>query len=465
MTYDLADGIAHPGSFRDPDSRVASVDGRIFRLLAAKGAEDWRHLKDTDFFQSGVAQRQIIGTEELGPSMGPGELAGAAASVLAHERVPVLSDPCEWPFGMLAAAAVLHLDLLLGALGEGMTMKDGAAANMQFLGVEPVFIDIGSFERRSANEVWAGYQQFCSTLLYPLLLEARLGVACQMPLRSSIDGVSPDVAARLLRLRTWRRPAELTHVTLHARAQRRLAGGPASSARSSDVPVEVSQGLARGLRKVVSRLRPARGSSEWSGYGDRGHYSEEELSAKDAFVRQAVAEVAPVLVLDLGANDGRFSRIAAETAPVVAVDRDARTVDLLYQDLVARPPASPVLPLVVDLLDPTPPRGWRGAEREPLWSRIRPDMVLCLAVVHHLCIGGNVPLREVVDLLASFGADVVVEVPHRHDPMVSRLLARKRQGQHSDYSVERFEDLILGRFEVRASRTAATRSLFHLRPR
>jgi hypothetical protein len=464
MTYDLADGIAHPGSFRDPDSRVAEVDGRICRLLAPKGAEDWRCLRETAFFQRAVARRQVIGTEELAPALGRGVDEGGASLVLGHERVPVLSDPCEWPFGMLAAAAVLHLDLLLGALGEGMTMKDGAAANMQFLGVDPVFIDIGSFERRTVGEAWPGYQQFCATFLYPLLIEARLGVPCQIPLRSSIDGVSPDAAARLLRLRAWRRPAELTHVTMHARAERHLAGRHETSARPSQVPVEVSQGLARGLRKMVSRLRPAREASEWSAYGERSHYSEQELLAKDAFIRQAVTAASPSLVLDLGANDGRFSRIAAESAPVVAVDRDARTVDLLYHDLVERPPASPVLPLVIDLLDPTPPRGWRGAEREPLWSRVRPDMVLCLAVVHHLCIGGNVPLREVVDLLASFGAEVVVEVPDRHDPMVSLLLARKRPGQHRDYSVERFEELVLGRFDVRASSTTATRSLFHLQP-
>ena len=66
---------------------------------------------------------------------------------------------------------------------------------------------------------------------------------------------------------------------------------------------------------------------------------------------------------------------------------------------------------------------------------MRPDLVLCLAVVHHLALTNNVPLDEIVALLADFGAPLVVEFPHRDDPMATRLLARKRSGLFDAYDV------------------------------
>ena len=98
---------------------------------------------------------------------------------------------------------------------------------------------------------------------------------------------------------------------------------------------------------------------------------------------------------------------------------------------------------------------------------MRPDLVLCLAVVHHLALTNNVPLDEIVALLADFGAPVVVEFPHRDDVMATRLLARKRTGLFDTYDIADWERALEHRFVIdeRQSLPTGTRTIYRCRPR
>ena len=172
------------------------------------------------------------------------------------------------------------------------------------------------------------------------------------------------------------------------------------------------------------------------------------------------------LVWDLGCNDGRYSRIASEgSAYTVALDADRGVVDRLYLAL-RHEGARTILPLVGDVADPSPGLGWRGQERLTLLERGRPDMILALALIHHLVIGRTIPLRELVGWLADIGSELVVEFPHRDDVMVKRLLTRKHEGAHPDYTRSDFEDVLRSRFEVMRSveLPSRTRTLYHASP-
>jgi hypothetical protein len=106
--------------------------------------------------------------------------------------------------------------------------------------------------------------------------------------------------------------------------------------------------------------------------------------------------------------------------------------------------------------------GWRGEERTAFATRATPDLVLALALVHHLSIASNVPLAQVVDWLRSFGATVVVELPHRDDPFVQRLLANKPEYVHDDYSLASFEEAFAAKFTIkdRVRLPCGTRTLY-----
>ncbi len=141
-------------------------------------------------------------------------------------------------------------------------------------------------------------------------------------------------------------------------------------------------------------------------------------------------------------------------------------VDRLYRSLAAEGETT-ILPLVADVTDPSPALGWQGLERKTLEARGRPELTLCLAVLHHVAIGGNVPVPEFLSWLAGLGTALVIEFPTRDDPRVATLLKRKKAGAHPDYDREPFERALAERFEIERTEELAggTRVLYHAKPR
>jgi hypothetical protein len=363
---------------------------------------------------------------------------------------------------MLREAALLQLSLLGEALEENFVLKDGSPYNVQWRGSQPVFVDVGSFERLRKGEPWAGYRQFCALFLYPLMLQAYRGVAPQPLLRGSLEGIEPSQARALLP--RFRRGV-LTHVVLHDRLEARHADRQRdvrSELKAAGFKKELIQANVKRLHKLVERLSPKRGRSEWAGYREAAPYSDEDADRKERFVREAGPAQ---LAWDLGANDGRFAR-ALDAGYVVALDGDERVVGELYTSLRAEG-SKTILPLVVDLADASPDRGWRGVERRRLEERGRPDLVLCLALVHHLAIGRNVPFAELIAWLRGLGARLVIEFADRDDPMVARLLAAKREEVHEGYGRESFERALREGFDVTRSEELAsgTRTLYLATPK
>jgi len=453
------------GSFRDPLSRVFVGDDEVVRGFNARGAEDLSSVWGTRAVQRALESGDLIASELVEPS--EAGLGPEWKAAMRHPRLPFVSYPHEWTFSMLRDAALLQLKLTSEALAEGVSVKDATPYNVQFRGTRPVFIDAGSFEKRREGDPWYGYQQFCELYLYPLMLQSYLGVDFQPLLRGSINGISPATMRKLLPPRLLRRrKGRLVHVVLHAAAQRRF----------SDTEVEVTKAAAKAgmnaavlaatlkkLTKLVRDLPGPDGSSTWSEYSDRAHYVAESLDEKEAFVRDAVAAAHRRSVWDIGCNDGRFSRIAsAHSDHVLAMDADPLVVERLYRSLSAAGNET-ILPLYVDLADTGGGIGWRGRERPGLFDRGKPDVVLYLAVIHHVAITFNVPVWAQLDLLADLAPEIVIEFPHADDPMVKKLLKNKREGIHDDFNLAEFERLLSGRFDVRTKMLLAggTRTIFH----
>lgn len=457
-----------PGSFRDPDTRIFHHEGAVFRALSARGLRDWRQLAGTGFYRRLREQGRLIGTRETNGRSGLPELAETWAAVLRHERLPLVSYPYEWSFSMLQDAALLQLDLLLAALDEGMILKDATPFNVQWLGARPTFIDVGSFTAYEPGDPWAGYRQFCETFLYPLLVQACRGLPFQPWLRGRLDGMSAAECRACLSARDYLRPGVLAHVYLQSKAQVRYEDSQADvkqELRAAGFGAGLIRNNVSRLRRTVERLRWRPARSAWSEYQRTHTYDAAGLERKTDFVRSVLQRRRWSLVWDVGCNTGVYSRLAAEHADyVVALDADQAVQENLYRTLRAEG-RSTILPLVGDVADPSPGLGWRGRERRPLAERGAPDLLLCLALAHHVVIGRNVPLDDFADWLASFGAEVVVEIVDRGDPMVERLL-RNRQGQSIDYSRAAAEAALERRFRIarRAAPASGARTVYHCLP-
>ncbi len=454
-----------PGSFRDWDSRVFYDDGRILRALSEDGLADWLALSGSKLFRDAVAEGKLVATSRLDETA----IADAAA-VLEHEPIPFVSYPYEWTFAMLRDAALLQLELLRRALDEDLILKDSSSYNVQWLGARPQFIDIGSFERLRPGEPWAGYRQFCMLYLNPLLLQAYKGVDFRPWLRGSLDGITPVDARRVFSFRDVFRRGVLTNVALHARLERKHDDSQRdvkTELRRAGFKKELIVANVRRLEKLVRGLDWKPGSTAWSGYSATTSYDEADAARKEEFVREVVHTRDWNLVWDIGCNEGRHSRIAAENARyVVALDGDPAVVDRLYR-LLAAEEETTILPLAVDVTDPSPALGWHGLERQTLEGRGRPDLTLCLAVLHHVAIGGNVPVPEFLSWLAGLGTALVIEFPTRDDPRVATLLERKKPGAHPDYDREPFERALAEHFEIERTEELAsgTRVLYFALPR
>jgi SAM-dependent methyltransferase len=462
-----------PASFRDPDSTVLHAGTQVLRRLSPAAAEDWRMLAKTTFFPDRVGRGDIVATAEL-DAADRGDITDEASwpVVLRHDRIPFISYPYEWSFSQLQDAAVLHIDLLVEALSEGMTMKDGYAYNLQFQGASPTFIDIGSFEHYRGGP-WPGYRQFCQTFLFPLMLQAHKNFSFRPLLRGQVNGIEPRQMRGLMRGGDLTKSGVLKHVALHSAMETRNAdkgdGSQATADRlsKSGFSDAVALAAAKNVGTLVRKLRWKPGDSHWTTYQQTSTYTDAERDQKKAFVRDALSQRHVGLLLDLGCNDGTFSLLAQDFADyVVALDNDEQTIDLMYRRL-REEENTKILPLVMDLTDPSPSIGWRSKERPSFLDRAKPDAVLALALVHHLAIGANVPLPEVVSWLHSLGGHLVVEFVGPDDPMSRRLLSNKPAGLFPDYRPEVFEKLLAERFEIERQVTldSGTRTLYSAVPR
>jgi len=458
-----------PGSFRDREGRVFYREGKVFRALSPRAAAAWKKLDGSKFFPRFVAAGNVVATREADFSPAAlKELSPHWVLALEHERIPFISYPYEWSFSMLRDAARLQLDLTIAALAENMILKDASSYNVQWRGACPVFVDTASFDVWEKGEPWVGYLQFCQLFLYPLLLSAYRDVPFQTWLRGAIDGIPPEEMLAVLTLRDRFRPGVLKDVYIQAKLKARFAD------TRQDVRGDLSRvgfgkelilNNLRRLKKIVDRLEWRRSSSQWAGYVDESSYDDETTAAKKAFVAEAAGSRRWSLAWDLGANTGTFSRIAAEHAEyVVAFDADLLAIEKLYLSLRADGVEN-VLPLVMNLADPSPSLGWRHRERKALTERGAPELILCLALIHHLVITANIPMPELVDWLAGLGAHLVIELVTKDDGQVRRLLRNKPDIYH-DYEIEPFEEHLSRHFQIvrRKRYHAETRILYFCAP-
>jgi hypothetical protein len=452
-------------SFRDPSGFIFWQDGQPYRQIQTRFASEW------DAFESSPLKTRLIDQGWLIPYTSvPIERAQGpyAHAVIRPDRIEFISYPFEWTFGELRDAALLTLDVQLEAMAAGWQLKDASAYNVQFRDARPILIDSLSFEPLDDGAPWVAYRQFCEHFLAPLALMARRDIRLASLLRADPEGVPLDLASRLLPRRTWLDFGLLSHLHLHARAQQRYAGNDdgGTAARGTKIRRERLDGLIRNLRGTVDRLRWEPAGTEWSEYADHTSYGDVATADKARLVEAFVRHTDGSRVWDLGANTGRYSRIAAEAGKrVIAFDIDPAAAERNYRQLRGES-RTDILPLVLDLANPSPGSGWAGRERRSLLDRADPDVVLALALVHHLAISRNVPLSMVLGLFADLAPWAIVEFVPKEDVMVRRLLASRRD-VFPDYGLDGFRAAAIERFQVVREEPIADslRVLFLLRRR
>jgi ribosomal protein L11 methylase PrmA len=237
------------------------------------------------------------------------------------------------------------------------------------------------------------------------------------------------------------------HLHLHAAAQRRVSAPVPSDGSIGKLSPAALSGIVNSLERTVRKLVWSPPATTWGDYYGATNYSESAFAHKREIVESAIDRLRPATVWDLGANDGTFSRVAtARGLPTVAFDIDPVAVEKNYQR-TKQDADTHMLPLRLDLTNPSGRCGWASEEREALEDRGPADLLLALALVHHLAIAHNVPLPRVADFLARLGRALVIEFVPKSDSQVRRMLA-SRADIFDDYTQEAFVRAFERRFEI-----------------
>jgi SAM-dependent methyltransferase len=435
------------GSFRDPSGFVYTRDGTLFRQVNLSFRQQFEDFLASGLYDELVGEGLLIAHEPVGLEYSATE---EAYTVLRPERVDFISYPYEWSFGQLQDAASLTLAIQERALAKGFTLRDSSAYNIQFQAGRPKFIDTLSFEPLEEGKPWNGYKQFCEHFLLPLTLMATRDIRCGTLLRSHLDGIPLDLGSRLLPRRTWASLSTVLHIHLHAWAQGRYAGSAVSTAaKGRSMSRKALLTLVKNLKAAVRRLSWQPSGTEWADYTADNNYSQVAARSKREMIVAWLSDAGARTVWDLGANTGEYSRAAREGASlVVSFDMDAAAVERNYRRVRAEQEAG-ILPLLLDLTNPSPAQGWGGHERLSLEERGPADAVLALALIHHLAIGHNLPLERIASYLRRLGRLLIIEFVPKSDSQVIRLLL-SRPDIFPGYTKEGFEGAFSRHYHIRS---------------
>ena len=445
----------HPASFKDPSGFVFQVDGQVYRQVNQEYASEYDHLMNSGLYKHLVQKRWLIPHEEINQNLTE---TPKWYKTLRPEQVSTISYPYEWCFEELKDAGLLTLQILRASLEYGMIIKDATPFNIQFHKGRAVFIDTLSFEKYDPLLPWVAYRQFCQHFLFPLYLEYYLKADLQKTMSTYMDGIPVDITSKLLPLKS-----NLSlGVWLHVYTQNTFRNSSKSKAEQIRFNKKKLINLISHLEHIIGRF-VVRKSTTWSNYYEETILDKQYLLNKEKIFLEFCEELSVSSALDLGANEGYFTKLLAKKGiEVVSTDTDSRTIGNLYQ-YVKQQQVPNILPLVIDVTNPSPALGFNNAERSAFHDRVKPELVLALALIHHLVIGKNITLEMLGEYFAGIARYLVIEFVPREDPKVKQMLA-SRKDVFSDYSIERFEDCFTRHFDIQNKKLipGTTRTLYLL---
>lgn len=432
-------------SFRDPSGFLFERDGVLYRQVNQSYQPDYDQLMQSGLHERLLKSKKLIPHQEVNIEPADSDLV---YRILQPERVAFISYPYEWSFSQLKDAALQTLSIQKIALEYNLSLKDASAYNIQFIHGKPTLIDTLSFERYQEGIPWVAYRQFCQHFLAPLALMARVDIRLNQLLRVYIDGIPLDLASRLLPFQTRLQFGLLAHIHAHASAQKKYADeAPAPKSGIGQVSKVGLLGLIDSLQKTVKSLTWKPRGTEWGDYYDATNYTRQAFDQKKQIVADFIGKIQPQTGIDLGANTGVFSRLIAETgAQTVSADIDPAAVEKNYRDMRERKEQN-LLPLVLDLTNPSSAIGWGNQERDSLADRGPFDVVMALALVHHLAISNNVPLADIAKYFRELGRWLVIEFVPKEDSQVQRMLA-SRKDIFTAYHQAGFEEAFRAEYRI-----------------
>ena len=433
----MPDPIIHPASFRDPSGFIFQWNGKYFRQVNNTYAGDYDLLMNSGLYEHLVQSALLLPHSETEEVIAESD---NWYKTLMPRQLHFITYPYEWCFLQLKDAALLTIKILKASIDHGMIIKDATPYNIQFIGSNPVFIDTLSFEKYDATKSWVAYRQFCNMFLFPLYLEHYLKTDIQKTLVVYPDGIPVDITSKLLPLKS----RTSVGVWLHVYLQNTITRNKAKKIEEEKFNKKRLLNLINHLEDTIHNLKSRNAGSGWKNYYSETICGNNYLQEKEKIITNIINNIDAGAVLDIGANDGYFSKLFAERGmQVIAVDSDSRSICTLYASGTEN-----ILPVVMDVANPSPATGFNNAERPEFHKRIKTDIVLSLALIHHLVIGRNISLHVLASWFSSIAKLLIIEFVPREDEKVQQMLA-SRKDVFGNYTVANFEEIFSQYFSIK----------------
>ncbi|MGA1870653.1 MAG: SAM-dependent methyltransferase [bacterium] len=391
---------------------------------------------NSGLYKSLIESELLISHEEVDIGYA---LSNNAYKIIKPELITFISYPYEWCFDQLKDAALTTLKIQKKSLDFGMSLKDCSAYNIQFKKGKSIFIDTLSFEKYQEGCPWNAYRQFCQHFLAPLALMSYKDIRLNQLLRIYIDGIPLNLSSKLLPFSSYFVFSLFSHIHLHAQCQKYFAYKPIKKRSRRKISQIALLGLVESLESCVKNLKWRPKKTEWCNYYDNTNYSCDSFNHKKQLVAEFFDKINPKIVWDLGANIGSFSRIAANKGTqVISVDNDPVCIENNYLENKKKGETN-ILPLLLDLTNPSSSIGWENQERISFIERGPADTVLALALIHHLAIVNNLPLNIIAKFFNGICNSLIIEFVPKCDSQVQRLLST-REDIFPGYTQTAFEN-------------------------
>ena len=431
-------------SFRDPSGFVFRKNGLLLRQVNNSYADIYDHVIETDLFNEAIENDWIVKFDEVEIEK---KYNNDAYKVLMLEEIPFISYPYEWSFSQIKDAALLTLKIHLSALEKGLLLKDASIYNIQFVNGKPIFIDHLSFDLIDRYSAWPAYGQYCRHFLAPLALMSHADIRFNQLFRIYLDGIPLDFAANLMKIKTKFRPGLLMHLHLHAKSQIKHSDSREKKKDLKKLNKKQLIAIAHSLNNTIKRIQLRQTQTEWGDYYSDTNYSEIAMQSKRDIIKSMLEHVSPKKVWDLGGNTGEMSRLATSIgSQVVSFDIDPVAVEKNYLKCCEEK-NSLLLPLIMDFTNPSPPIGFDNRERNSLSQRACADLLLALALIHHLAISNNLPFEYLAEYFSTLGNWLIIEFVPKNDSQVQRLLV-SREDIFENYTYQSFESCFSKYFKI-----------------
>ena len=420
-------------SFRDRSGFLFYYENEIYRIINFSYKKQYEKFMNSELYQKLEEKNLIISHSEIENL----DIDCDYYKIIKPEKIPFISYPYEWSFSQLKDAALLTLRIQKAAMKYGMTLKDGSAFNIQFHNGHPIFIDTLSFEIYEEGQIWKPYKQFCQHFLAPLALISKKDVRLNLLSKIFIDGIPIDLAAKLLPKTTFGNFGLMAHIHAHAKSQKHYEDKDAKI-KQKTLSKRSFEGLIESLKSSIEKMTWNENNTEWGDYYSDTNYTEKSFEEKKQFISLTIDQVKPKLVWDMGANTGVFSRLASTKGiNTISYDIDPLAVEKNYLSSSQNSEQN-ILPLILDLTNPSSGIGWNHDERMSIIQRGPADMVFALALVHHLAISNNVPLNKIAEFFSQISKFLIIEFVPKSDSQVKRLLLT-REDIFENYDEKNFE--------------------------